>query len=202
MKQSNSRTPWVTRFVLLIWIAGGLSAWGSSAPLVSPQSQAAESHSSPSQGPAASGSQGKAPGGAQSEADANEYKNYRLNMNSVNKYMTATKAILKLMSDNPTLREQLNSQHDVPTIDEAVKTTEKYPELNAAIETAGLTTREYVVMSGTLTGAMMAVDMKKQGQITAYPTTILPENLTFVEKNYEKLKSMMKTLQTEQDEEQ
>jgi hypothetical protein len=47
----------------------------------------------------------------------------------------------------------------------------------------------------------MAVDMRKQGQIKAYPTTILPENIAFVEKNYQKLKSMMKVLQADQDEE-
>jgi hypothetical protein len=81
-----------------------------------------------------------------------------------------------------------------------VKTTEKYPEVTGAIESAGLTTRDYVVISGTLTGSIMAVDMKKQGQIKSYPTTLLPENLAFVEKNYEKLKSMMKTLQAAADE--
>ena len=146
----------------------------------------------------AAGKDARAPA-SPSDADANEYKNYRLNMNNVAKYVTATKGILKLMSENPTLKKQLESQRDVPTIDEAVKTTEKYPEVTSAIESAGLTTRDYVVISGTLTGAMMAVDMRKQGQIKSYPSTLLPENLTFVEKNYEKLKSMMKTLQTEAD---
>ena len=120
-------------------------------------------------------------------------------MNNVSKYVTATKGILRLMSENPTLKKQLESQRDVSTIDEAVKTTEKYPEVTGTIESAGLTTRDYVVISGTLTGSIMAVDMKKQGQIKSYPTTLLPENLGFVEKNYDKLKSMMKTLQAEAD---
>ena len=160
-------------------------------------SQAASPQAPESPASAAPGSQTGGP----SQADANEYKNYRLDMNIVTKYVTATKAILKLMSDNPTLKKQLESQRDVPTIDEAVKTTEKYPEVTAGIESAGLTTRDYVVISGTLTGAMMAVDMKKQGQLKSYPTTILPENIAFVEKNYQKLKSMMKVLQTDQDEE-
>ncbi|HEV2426105.1 MAG TPA: hypothetical protein VGZ29_14840 [Terriglobia bacterium] len=161
------------------------------------QSQPVEPQGAQGQAPAAPGSQAGGP----SPADAREYRSYRLNMNVVTKYVAATKNILKLMSDNPTLKKQFESQRDVSTIDEAVKTTEKYPEVTAGIESTGLTTRDYVVISGTLTGAMMAVDMKRQGQLKSYPTTILPENIAFVEKNYQKLKAMMRVLQTEQEEE-
>jgi len=190
MKKSTS-----LRLVLIasIFAVSILCLAVSAAPLGPGQSQTPEAATTP---PPAGAAQGAASAGP-SEADANEYKNYRLNMNNVAKYVSATKGILKLMSANPTLKKQLESQRDVPTIDEAVKTTEKYPEVTAAIESAGLTTRDYVVISGALTGAMMAVDMRKQGQIKSYPSTLLPENLTFVEKNYEKLKSMMKTLQAE-----
>lgn len=185
---------------LSIWAAASsLLCSASIAVFAAPvrHSQTAEPQGSQAQASAASGAQAAGP----SQADAHEYRNYRLDMNNVTKYVAATKAILKLMSDNPTLKKQLESQRDVPTIDEAVKTTEKYPEVTAGIESAGLTTRDYVVISGTLTGAMMAVDMKRQGQLKSYPTTILPENIAFVEKNYQKLKSMMKVLQTDQDEE-
>jgi hypothetical protein len=161
------------------------------APAAGPGRQAASS--SPASGSQASaGTAGQS--GAPSDADANEYKNYRLNMNNVTQYVTATKAILKVMNDDPEVKKQLESQRDVPTIDEAVKTTEKFPAVTAAIETTGLTTRDYVVISGTLMGVTMAVGMKRQGQIKAYPTTVLPENVAFVEKNYEKLNSMMKAL--------
>lgn len=173
-------------------VAGVVLSLAAAAMAVAQQapSQRAEDSPSRSQARADGDSRNSAP----SEADSNEYKNYRLNMNNVTQYVTATKAILKVMNDNPSLKKELESQRDVPTIDEAVKTTEKYPEVTAAIESSGLTTRDYVVISGTLTGVTMAVGMKKQGQIKAYPTTILPENVAFVEKNYDKLNTMMKTL--------
>lgn len=181
---------------ILALSAASIAMFAAPVPVAAQQSPAPSPQAQP-QDSAAPGKQASGP----SEADAREYKNYRLDMNTVNKYVTATKAILKLMSDNPTLRKQLESQRDVSTIDDAVKTTEKYPEVTAGIESAGLTTRDYVVISGTLTGAIMAVDMKKQGQLKSYPTTILPENIAFVEKNYQKLKAMMKTLQADQDQE-
>jgi hypothetical protein len=163
--------------------------------LLSPAIAHCRQAASPSAPPPAQGSSAS-PGksGTPSDADANEYKNYRLNMNNVTQYVTATKAILKVMNDEPDVKKQLESQRDVPTIDEAVKTTEKFPSVTAAIESTGLTTRDYVVISGTLMGVTMAVGMKKQGQIKAYPTTVLPENVTFVEKNYDKLNAMMKAL--------
>ncbi len=196
MKQRISVASWARASIVGLCAAASIAILRAPAPVAAQQSQAAEAQSPESQASSASGSQSSGP----SEADANEYKNYRLSMDNVTKYVTATKGILKLMNDNPTLKKQLESQRDVPTIDGAVKTTEKYPEVTAAIESAGLTTRDYVVISGTLTGSIMAVDMKKQGQIKTYPTTLLPENVMFVEKNYDKLKSMMKTLQSAADE--
>jgi hypothetical protein len=194
MKKST-RLIFASASVLATSILPCLPASTAAAPLRTGQSQTPEASTTPPPAAAAQGAAGAGP----SEADANEYKNYRLNMNNVEKYVTATKGILKLMSENPTLKKQFESQRDVSTIDEAVKTTEKYPEVTGSIESAGLTTRDYVVISGTLTGAMMAVDMRKQGQIKSYPNTLLPENLTFVEKNYDKLKSMMKALQAQAD---
>jgi hypothetical protein len=193
MKRKVNVTCCAAASILVVWLLGSHPA---------PAAFALSAQSQPEQ-PASAQSSSTAGGqaGSPSEADANEYKNYRLNMSNVSKYVTATKSILKVMSENPTLRKQFESQRDVATIDAAVATTEKYPEVTAGIEGAGLTTRDYVVISGTLTGAIMAVDMRKQGQIKAYPTTILPENLTFVEKNYEKLKSIMKMLQADQDQE-
>jgi hypothetical protein len=128
------------------------------------------------------------------DPDTKEYRNFRLSMDNVNKYVAASKALVKLTHDNPALERQLESQSDATTIEAAVKTTEKYPEVTAAIKNAGLSTRDFVVMSGTLMGAEMAVGMKKQGQIKAYPPSVSPENIVFVEQNWDKLNAMMKAV--------
>jgi len=129
-----------------------------------------------------------------SDADTKEYRDFRLTMDNVNKYVAASKAIVKLTHDNPTLEKQLESQSEATTIEAAVKTTEKYPEVTAAIKNVGLSTRDFVVMGGTLTGAEMAVGMKKQGQIKAYPPAVSPENIAFVERNWDKLNAMMRAV--------
>ena len=128
------------------------------------------------------------------DADSKEYRGYRLTMDNVNKFVAASKALVKLSHDNPELEKEMESQSDARTIEDAVKTTEKYPAVTAAIKGAGLTTRDFVVMTGTLMGAEMAVGMKKQGQIKQYPPSVSPENAAFVEENWEKLNAMMKAV--------
>src|ERR1700683_2542453 len=87
------------------------------------------------------------------DADSKEYRNYRLTMDNVTKFAEASKALVKLSHDNPSLEKDMESQSDARTIAEAVRTTEKYPAVTAAIKSAGLTTRDFVVMTGTLVGA-------------------------------------------------
>lgn len=134
------------------------------------------------------------PGNPPNDADSKEYRNYRLTMENINKFVAASKALVKLSHDNPGLEKDMESQSDASTIDEAVKTTEKYPAVTNAIKDAGLTTRDFVVMTGTLMSAQMAVGMKKQGQIKQYPPSVSPENAAFVEQNWDKLNAMMKSV--------
>jgi hypothetical protein len=133
-------------------------------------------------------------GAAPDDADSKEYRNYRLTMDNVDKFVAASKALVKLSHDNPGLEKEMESQQDAITIEQAVKTTEKYPAVTAAIKSAGLTTRDFVVMTGTLMGAEMAVGMKKQGRINQYPPSVSPENIAFVEQNWDKLNAMMKAV--------
>ena len=128
------------------------------------------------------------------DADSKEYKNFRLTMENVNKFVAASKSLVKLSHDNPDLEKQMESQADARTIDDAVTTTEKYPAVTAAIKSAGLTTRDFVVMTGTLMGAEMAVGMKKQGQIKQFPPSVSAANAAFVEQNWDKLNAMMKSV--------
>jgi hypothetical protein len=127
-------------------------------------------------------------------ADSKEYRNYRLSMENVNKFVAASKALVMLSRGNPGLEKDMESHADARTIDDAVKTTEKYPAVTAAIKSAGLTTRDFVVMTGTLMGTEMAVGMKKQGQIKQYPPSVSPENAAFVEQNWDRLHAMMRSV--------
>jgi|HubBroStandDraft_6_1064221.scaffolds.fasta_scaffold1180497_1 hypothetical protein len=133
-------------------------------------------------------------GNPPADADSKEYRSYHLTMENVGKFVAASKALVKLSHDNPDLEKDMESQSDARTIQDAVRTTEKYPAVTAAIKSAGLTTRDFVVMTGTLMGAEMAVGMKKQGQIKQYPPSVSPENAAFVEQNWDRLNAMMKAV--------
>lgn len=133
-------------------------------------------------------------GNPPADADSKEYRSYHLTMENVGKFVAASKALVKLSHDNPGLEKDMESQSDARTIEDAVRTTEKYPAVTAAIKSAGLTTRDFVVMTGTLMGAEMAVGMKKQGQIKQYPPSVSPENAAFVEQNWDRLNAMMKAV--------
>lgn len=133
-------------------------------------------------------------GNPPADPDSKEYRSYRLTMENVGKFVAASKALVRLSHDNPDLEKDMESQSDARTIEDAVRTTEKYPAVTAAIKSAGLTTRDFVVMTGTLMGAEMAVGMKKQGQIKQYPPSVSPENAAFVEQNWDRLNAMMKAV--------
>jgi hypothetical protein len=120
--------------------------------------------------------------------DLKEVRGFRLTMDNLNKYDVAARAIAKVMKENPAIKEQMeNESAEHPSIDSSVKTLEKYPPIAEAIKNAGLSKRDYIVMTGTLMVTVLAVDMKRQGQIKAYPASISPENAKFVEQNFDKV---------------
>lgn len=127
----------------------------------------------------------------QETADMREVRGFRLNLDVLNKYDGAVKAIAKAVKDDPDLKKQMDAETgEQSSIDASVKTLEKYPPITAAIKSAGLSNRQYIVMTGTLIGTVLAVGLKRQGQIKAYPPPISPENAAFVEQNYDKVNAI------------
>lgn len=125
---------------------------------------------------------------AQETADMKEVKAFRLSMDNLAKYDAAARAIGKVMKENPGMKDQMEDETpEHPSIDSSVKDLDKYPAIVAAIIGTGLSKRDYIVMTGTLMVTVLAVDMKRQGQLKAYPAAISPENATFVEKNFDKV---------------
>jgi hypothetical protein len=48
-------------------------------------------------------------------------------------------------------------------------------------------------MTYTLINSAAAVQMKKLGTIKEYPDTVLPENISLVDKNYDRIKKIFNT---------
>jgi hypothetical protein len=128
---------------------------------------------------------------ARVEAEKHEVRNFVLTSDKLDKYAEAVKAIRKVQKDDPALKKQMdddNSKNPSNTIAGSVATIEKYPPVVNALKIAGLTPRDFVVMTYTLINAAAEVQMKKAGTIQQYPDSALPENVSFVEKNYDRIK--------------
>lgn len=133
--------------------------------------------------------------GAQaSDPDQAEMTGFRLTMDNLDKFASASKSMLKYQKEKQGLQDSMSNEADARTIAGMVRTVEKYPALVSVIKSAGLSVRDYSVMTGTLVTSAMAVGMKKQGMITQIPPTVSTDNAQFVEKNYDKIEALMKTL--------
>ena len=130
---------------------------------------------------------------ASAEAEKKEVKNFVLTTDKLDKYDAAVKAVHKIQKDNPTVKKQMDdddSRNPSNTIAASVATIEKYPPIAKAIKDAGLSPRDFVVMTYTLINSAAALQMKKAGTIEEYPDSVLPENAAFVDKNYERIKKI------------
>ncbi len=72
---------------------------------------------------------------------------------------------------------------------------DREPDLANAIRTAGLTTREYSLLTLSFFNAMFAHGMKKAGTIKELPADILPENIAFIQSNEAELNQIFAQLQ-------
>jgi hypothetical protein len=136
-----------------------------------------------------------APQKGATDADEKEATNFRLTNDNFNKYATATTALMKVTQNDPALRKQVEESQQGKSLAQAVTALDKYPAITAPIHSAGLSTREYIVMTATIVSSTMAVGMKKQGMIKEIPSVVSPENAAFVEQNYEKISALMQKIQ-------
>lgn len=125
------------------------------------------------------------------DPDVKEMRDYRLNLDVIGRYVTATKA---MMQGAAVSCFKDHSPGDAPTLDAGQKIIEACPAAVSNLKAQGLKPREFLIISASLVGDFMAVGLKKQGTIKAYPPSISPENAAFVEQNYEKLKAMLAPL--------
>ena len=132
------------------------------------------------------------------DADTAEVKSFRLDMNRLNKFGAATKSLMALPKERNELQKKMEDGASVKTIDGMVQSMNKYPSVVSAITGAGLTVREYSVMTMTLVTSAMAVGMKQQGLMKETPPTVSAENVSFVEQNFEKISEMMSSMQAGQ----
>jgi hypothetical protein len=82
------------------------------------------------------------------------------------------------------------------TLGDMARRIDREPDLANAIRSAGLTTREYSLLTLTFFNAMFAEGMKKAGTIKELPADILPENVAFIQANEAELNQIFAQLQS------
>jgi hypothetical protein len=89
-----------------------------------------------------------------------------------------------------------NGDHQEPkTLSDMARRIEREPDLANAIRSAGLTTREYSLLTLSFFNAMFAHGMKKSGTIKELPADLLPENIAFIQSNEAELNAIFAQLQ-------
>jgi hypothetical protein len=81
------------------------------------------------------------------------------------------------------------------TLGDMARRIDREPDLVNAIRGAGLTTREYSLLTLSFFNAMFAHGMKKAGTIKELPPDILPENIAFIQSNEAELNQIFAQLQ-------
>jgi len=128
-------------------------------------------------------------GNATNDPDLKEIRDYRLNMDIVQKYIrvakaaTADPAAKKCFDNNPPT--SLNAGEKMITA---------CPPFAAHLSAAGVKPREFLIITAALIGDYVAVGMKKKGTIKEYPPSISPANAAFIEQNYDKLQTLLAPL--------
>ena len=123
------------------------------------------------------------------DPDMREIRDFRLNIDDLQKFVTATKAISDNKSSVRCMEDK--SPSDAPTLDAGEKLLNGCQEVVAALRKARLAPREYLAMNAAIFSDFLLVGMKKQGTIQEYPSSISPENAAFIEQNFDKLNTKL-----------
>ena len=139
----------------LIVIAAGLVAFSACNKDKSSQTAATSDSSTPSSASA-----------AQSSDDLNDVTTFKLSMDKIDKYVQSQKNLAALVKKmTPAEREAMNNRNDVSdanaSLDDMVAKIDKEPAMVSAIKAAGLSTREWVLVTMSMMQTGMAAAVLK-----------------------------------------
>lgn len=137
---------------------------------------------------------------AEGDPDQLEMTAFSLDMERLNRFAAASKAMISAGQERAMAEDGDRLESDQKSISGTVRAIERHPALVTAITNAGMTTREYVVTGMTLMTTAIAVGMKRQGSLAMkeIPPSVSKENAAFVEQNYAKIETLMKSMQAKE----
>jgi hypothetical protein len=128
------------------------------------------------------------------DPDVIEIRHYHLTLDKAEKTATAMRSINQLVASNPSLNGAMDANTATgkkPITQQAQDIDAKYPQVAAIIHSNGLSTREFIVITGAIINDAGFVGLKKQGLIQAYPAgSITPENAALVEQHWDEFQGI------------
>jgi hypothetical protein len=122
--------------------------------------------------------------------DVIEVRQYALTLVKAQKAAKAMFVINRLVQSDPSLNAAMDAGSSTtgrkPITLQAKDIDSNYPQIASIIQANGLSTREFIVITGAIINDLGLVGMKKQGLIQAYPAnSITPGNAALIEQNWD-----------------
>ena len=132
---------------------------------------------------------------AQGDADMQALKNYRLTEANLGKYVKASQNLVALAKSKPEWAKNIEaSQKDNASLAEIAAFYDKIPPVRQALNSAGMSSREYVLFTMSMfQAAMGAWAMTQSGG--KLPEGTPPENVAFFKKHEAELKKLTEEMQ-------
>jgi hypothetical protein len=133
---------------------------------------------------------------AEDDADSRAHRSYSLTIPKYKKYLAVMVNIAKAAERRPAVSDALEGFGDL-TNQQAVTRFNKVPEMRRAISSAGLTTREFVILQNVIIGTALAHGLMKQGTFSREDSASMTRevgraNLQFYNKNEAELTRLWK----------
>ena len=128
-------------------------------------------------------------GDADRKKSLHELAAFRLSMEKLSKAATAGKILEKLAETDPSLKgvAQFDKRKSPQSIDEAVNRIDGHPRARTAIQSAGLSTRDYVLTMYCFAQSTLALFLKEDGGEKHDPSGASEENVAFVKNHLKEI---------------
>ncbi len=124
----------------------------------------------------------QATSGTDQQKSARELAAFHLSMAKLSKAAQASKALERLSETNPSLKgvTQFDKPKGPQSIAEVVTRIDDHPQARTAIESAGLSTRDYVLTMYCFEQSAQALFLKRQAGEKHYPPDASEKNVVFI----------------------
>jgi hypothetical protein len=128
-----------------------------------------------------------------SDAPTSEQEIPRLDEEKLSQWFAALRALADLSPGHPELADIAVVDADLSAAENAAR-WEQSPVLRDAIEATGLSVLDYIMLNGTIVGAMMGSAMMNDAQLEEL-SQVERDNILFVKANAERIEAIMRELQ-------